>query len=124
MRGVAASRMVLPPDLDTTTNDALRTFDKFIEVWVGPGAHQLVFNHPDTDQVRDCIVAVGRSAHRDRVIGQAVFKVSYCGENRSRMRYECVSPIFEEPGQPLNALKAWRDRREGHFEILSVVEPL
>lgn len=124
MRGIAASRIILPPDLDTTVNDALRMFDKFIETWVGSGAHAAVFNSPDTDKVRDAITAVGRTAHRDRVIGQAVFKISYCGENRSRMQYDWASPIFEEDSQPLNALKAYRDRRDGHYEILAVVEPL
>jgi hypothetical protein len=53
-----------------------------------------------------------------------VFKISYDVANRSRMAHEIVSPIFEEPDQPLNALKAFRERREGHFEILAIVEPL
>lgn len=124
MRGIAASRIMLPPDLDTTVHDALRVFDKFIEVWVGAGAHDAVFNSPDCDRVRNAITAVGKTAHRDRVIGQAVFKVSYNADFRSRVEYQCVSPVFEEDAQPLNALKAYRERREGHYEILAVVEPL
>lgn len=124
MRGIAASRITLPPDLDTTVHDALRMFDKFIETWVGAGAHQTVFNSPECDRVRDAITAVGKTAHRDRVIGQAVFKVSYNPSYRSRLEYQCMSPVFDEPSQPLNSLKGYRDRREGHYEILAVVEPL
>jgi hypothetical protein len=74
--------------------------------------------------VRNAILAVAKTAHRDRAIGQAVFKVSYSATNKSRLEYECMTPVFEEPSQPANSLAGYRERCHGHFEILSVVEPL
>jgi len=124
MRGIAASRATTPADLDTAVSEALREFDEFINVWVGVAAHNLAYNSPGCGRVRDAIVAVGKTAHRDRVIGQAVFKVAYCADNRSRLEYSCMSPVFEEPDQPVNALAGFRERREGHYEILAIVEPL
>lgn len=125
MRGIAASRTPSTPlDLDTTVGEALRAFDEFINVWVGAAAHESAYNSPDCDHVRDAILAVAKTAHRDRVIGSAVFRIAYSAENKSRLDYQCVSPVFEEPNQPLNALAGYRERREGHYEILAVVEPL
>lgn len=125
MRGIAASRTAGKPlDLDTTVGEALRVFDEFINVWVGAAAHELAYNSPDCDRVRDAILAVAKTAHRDRELGRAVFKIGYCAENKSRLEYQCMSPVFEEPTQPINALAGYRERREGHYEILAVVEPL
>lgn len=125
MRGIATTRTEgRPADLDAAIGDALRIFDRFIDAWVGPAAHGLAFNSPDCERVRDAIVAVAETAHRDRIIGQAVFKVSYSSENKSRLQYECMTPVFEEPQQPINSLAGYRRRREGHFQILAVVEPL
>ena len=84
----------------------------------------MAYNSTACNRVRDAIVAVGKTAHRDRVIGTAVFKVTYSPTNRSRLEYQCMTPVFEEAGQPLNALAGYKKRREGHYEILAVVEPL
>lgn len=124
MRGIAASRITAPPDLDTTVHDALRVFDEFIGVWVGPAAHELAYNSSGCDRVRDAIQAVAKTAHRDRIIGQAVFKVVYCADNKSRLGFECVSPVFELPEHAANSLAGFRRLRDGHFEVLQIVEPL
>jgi hypothetical protein len=120
---IAATR-TSGPDLETAVAEALRELDRLLEVWVGVAAHQLAFNSTECERVRAAIHAVARTAHRDRTIGQAVFQVVYNGENRSRLEFRPVSPVFEEPDQPVHALKGFRERREGHFEVLAVVEPL
>lgn len=124
MRGIAASRSTGPADLDTAVAEAFQAFDRFIETWVGTGAHSLAFDSADQARVRDAILTVAKSAHRDRIIGHAVFKAVYNADYKSRMEHQCVSPVFEEPTQPANALAGFRARREGHFQILAVVEPL
>jgi hypothetical protein len=126
VRGIAATRATpSPDDLDATVHEALRVFDRFIEVWTGAAAHELAFNSVECGLVRDAIVAVGKTAHRDREVGRAVFKVSYAAENRSSLQFECMTPVFEESEQPINALAGYRKRDPaGHYEALAVVEPL
>jgi hypothetical protein len=124
MRGIASTRAPATLDLDDTVAAALREFDDFIETWIGTAAHEVAYNSPACDRVRDAILAVAKTAHRDRAIGLAVFKVSYSAANSSRLEYECMTPVFEEANQPANALAGYRARREGHYEILAVVEPL
>lgn len=120
---IAASRAIWTPgQLDTAVDTALREFDRYTEIWVGAAAHELAYNHESNNLVRDAIVNVGKTAHRDRIVGHAVFKVVYNPDSSSRLGYECVSPVFDEP--PVSVLAGFRERREGHFDILSVVEPL
>lgn len=120
-RGIAATRWT-PGQLDTAIHTALREFDRYTEIWVGTAAHELAFNHPSNNLVRDAIVNVGKTAHRDRIVGHAVFKVVYNPDSSTRLGYECVTQVFDE--RPTSALAEWRKRRDGHFDILSVVEPL
>lgn len=105
----------------TKTEQALKTFDRFITDWTPPAMHEQLFGHKANaaDSVRRAILGIVDQralALRPGPFGYAVFAekpIASCYDYRNGVVYEPVSPIFERPCE--SVLDGWQRRRTGIF---------
>lgn len=119
------------PNRYTSTENALSLFDRFVQNWVAPALHDLMFGHPrnDAELVRRAIRGIKDQHAIDLHRGPfawAVFSEHIdCGRDYPQgWRYELETGVFGTPEQAHNAAMALLKHHPGkHFVIGEIAAP-
>jgi len=118
------------PNRYTSTENAISLFDRFVQQWVAPALHDMMFGHPrnDAELVRRAIRGI-KDQHsidlKDGPFAYAVFS-EHLDPGRDYpdgYRYELETAVFGTATQAHNAALALHKRTPGRHFVIGEIRP-